>query len=98
MIAFPGAGRYPADLGDVDVVMKILALSPAVLTLFRNHAERQGEVPLNDTNRPVYEELAAAGLMMAGHRFTQGRNSFYTRTKEGFERKGEICASANESE
>ncbi len=70
-------------LAITDVVTKIPALSPTALTLFRNPVERQGEVLLNDTNRPVYEELAAAGLMMAGHSFTQGRNSFYTLTKEG---------------
>jgi hypothetical protein len=72
-------------------------LSTEALSLFHLHVERQGEIALNDSNRPLYEELAAAGLMMPGHSFVGGRNSFYTLTRKGFERKGEIMGCAKEA-
>jgi hypothetical protein len=76
--------------------MRVRTLSAEALSLFRLHVERQGDVRLDDESRSVYEELAAAGLMMAGHSFTGGRDSFYTLTNEGFERKSELLARAKE--
>jgi hypothetical protein len=77
--------------------MLLQTLSAEALSLFRLHVEHQGEIALNDKNGPLYEELTAAGLMMPGHSFVGGRNSFYTLTREGFERKGELSACAKES-
>jgi hypothetical protein len=53
-----------------------------------------GERDVTDENRVAYRELAAAGLMMAGHSFAGGDESVYRLTKEGFERKAELLARA----
>jgi hypothetical protein len=76
--------------------MKTATLSAEAIALFRLHVERRGEVLLGESNRAVYEELAEAGLMMAGHSFIGGRNSFYTLTRKGFERKAELLTRAKE--
>ena len=52
---------------------------------------------VTDANRAAYRELAAAGLMAAGHSFAGGDESVYRLTKEGFERKAEVRASAREA-
>lgn len=59
-------------------------LSEAALALLRLHAERRGEVAVDDANREAYRELARAGLMVAGHSFTRGREAFYRLTHEGW--------------
>jgi hypothetical protein len=43
-----------------------------------------------DENRSAFRELAAAGLMMAGHTFAGGDESAYRLTKEGFEWKMDV--------
>ena len=40
----------------------------------------------------AYRELAAAGLMAAGHSFVRGDEATYDLTREGFERKAELLA------
>lgn len=72
-------------------------LSQNALDLFRLHVERRGQIEVDDTNRETYRELASAGLVAAGHSFSGGRDSIYRLTKEGFERKAELLAGANES-
>ena len=67
-------------------------LSPAALALFRLHIERHGDIPVNDSNRETYRELARAGLMRAVSTFAGGPESAYRVTKEGFERKPELLA------
>jgi hypothetical protein len=72
-------------------------LSPGAIALFRLHVERHGDIAVDDTTRPAYEELRRAGLVAIGHTFAKGRNSVYKLTKEGFERKAELCGRAKES-
>ena len=57
--------------------MQTIALSDAALELLRRHAERQGSLPVDDSTREPYRELAREGLMIVGHSFTGGRESFY---------------------
>jgi hypothetical protein len=51
-----------------------------------------GDREVTDANRAAYRELAAAGLMAAGHTFRAGDESKYDLTREGFERKAELMA------
>ena len=69
-------------------------LSRAALAQFRRHVA--GDRDVTDANRAAYRELAAAGLMGAGHSFAGGDESIYRLTKEGFERKAELLACAQE--
>ena len=59
-------------------------LSDAALALLRRHVER-GELPVDDSNRELHRELARAGLMVAVHTFTGGRERFYRFTQEGWD-------------
>ena len=38
-------------------------LSGEALALFRRHGERHGDVAVDDKTRPVYRELARAGVL-----------------------------------
>ncbi len=67
-------------------------LSRTAVARFRSHLA--GDCEVTDTNRAAYRELAAAGLMAAGHSFVRGDESIYQLTKEGFQRKAEILAQA----
>ncbi len=49
---------------------------------------------VDDANHDAYRELAGAGLMVAGNGFAGGQESLYHVTKLGFERKGELLATA----
>jgi hypothetical protein len=73
-----------------------MGLSNAALALFRVHVERRRTIDV-DANRETYRELARAGLMVAGHSFAGGDESIYRLTKEGFERKAALLASAKEA-
>lgn len=57
-------------------------LSDAALALFRLHLERRGRIPVDDTTRPLYHELEAAGLMLLSRPFTGPR--VYRMTKLGW--------------
>jgi hypothetical protein len=70
-------------------------LSKAAMAQF--HRYLAGDRDVTDDNRAAYRELAAAGLMAAGHTFRDGDESIYQLTKEGFERKAEILACAQAS-
>ncbi len=70
-------------------------LSRAAFTRFRRHLA--GDRDVTDANRAAYRELAAAGLMAAGHSFAGGDESIYRLTRRGFERKAEILAGAKEA-
>jgi hypothetical protein len=72
--------------------MKTVTLSPAALALFRQHVERHGDIPVDNSNRETYRELARAGFMRAVSTFAEGPESAYRVTKEGFERKAELLA------
>lgn len=63
--------------------MPTITLSDAALALLRLHAERQGGIPVDDSTREPYRELAREGLMIVGHSFTGGRESFYALTEMG---------------
>jgi hypothetical protein len=77
--------------------METLTLSAAALDLFRLHVERQGHLPVDDSTREPYRELARAGLMMAGSTFRDGPESIYRLTKNGFDRKAELLAGKTEA-
>jgi hypothetical protein len=76
---------------------KEATMSDAALALFRLHVDRQGRVDVDDRTRPLYRELAAAGLMRAGSTFRDGEESVYVLTRDGFDRKAELCACAKEA-
>lgn len=58
-------------------------LSESALALLRLHVARPRGFGVDDANREAYRELARAGLMIAGHSFTGGRESFYAMTELG---------------
>ena len=58
-------------------------LSEPALALLRLHVERKGKIPVDDSTREPYRELAREGLMIAGHTFTGGREAFYALTETG---------------
>ncbi len=74
--------------------MLTLTLSDEALALFRLHIERHGDVNVDDTTRPVYRELARAGVMRAVSTYAGGPESAYRLTQEGFERRSELLACA----
>ncbi len=76
---------------------EISPLSDAALALFRLHVERKGRIPVDETTRELYRELARHGLMLAGSTFRDGEESVYVLTREGFERKAELLACAKEA-
>ena len=59
-------------------------LSPAALALLRLHVD-QPELPVDDVNREPHRELAQAGIMVAVHTFSGGREQFYRFTREGWD-------------
>ena len=63
--------------------METITLSDGALALLSLHAERQGGIAVDDATREPYRELAREVLMIAGHSFTGGRESFYTLTETG---------------
>jgi len=63
--------------------MSTITLSEAALALLRRHGG-QAELPVNDSNRELHRELARAGLMVAVHTFSGGREQFYRFTREGW--------------
>ncbi len=63
--------------------MQTLALSEAALSLLLLHVERS-ELPVDDSNRELHRELARAGLLVAVHTFSGGREQFYRFTQEGW--------------
>jgi hypothetical protein len=65
-------------------------LSEAAIERLRCHLA--GDRAVTDENRASYRELAAAGLMAAGHTFRDGDESIYHLTEEGFDRKAELMA------
>ncbi len=69
-------------------------LSRKALALFRLHVERHGDIDVDDETRPIYRELARAGLMRAVSTYAGGPESAYRTTKEGFERRAELLACA----
>jgi hypothetical protein len=70
-------------------------LSEEPLSQFERYLAGDREVTA--TNRAAYRELAAAGLMEAGHSFAGGDESIYRLTKERFERKAELVAKVREA-
>lgn len=50
------------------------------MALLLRHVE-QPEIPVDDSNR----ELARAGVMVAVHTFSGGREQFYRLTREGWD-------------
>ncbi len=63
--------------------MQTLKLSAQAKALLKRYAEA-GDIPTDDSNRDACRELAAAGLMVAGHTFTGGREVFYRCTAAGW--------------
>ena len=66
-----------------------ITLSEAAVALFRRHIDH-GEMPVDDSNREAHRELARAGLLVAVHTFTGGRERFYRFTREGWDRRFEF--------
>lgn len=58
-------------------------LSDSALDVFRLFIERNGDLAVDDSNRKAYRELAREGLMIPGHSFSRGRESFYALTDAG---------------
>jgi hypothetical protein len=65
--------------------MPTITLSEAALALLKLHVERRGDIPVDDSNREAYRELARAELMVAMHTFTGGREARYRLTDAGQE-------------
>jgi hypothetical protein len=63
--------------------MQTTTLSAEALALLHRYVE-SGDIPVDDSNRETCRELAAAGLMVAGHTFTGGREVFYRCTEAGW--------------
>ncbi len=57
-------------------------MSDAALAVFRQFIERDGDFPIDDSNREAYRELAKEGLMIPGHSFKSGW-SFFALTDAG---------------
>ncbi|WP_165233286.1 hypothetical protein [Aquisphaera insulae] len=57
-------------------------MSDHALAVFRQFVEENGNLPIDDSNREAYRELAREGLMIPGHSFTRGWN-FYALTDAG---------------
>ncbi len=74
-------------------------LSAEAMDVFKRHAAQRRSLPVDDSTREPYRELAREGLMIAGHSFTGGRESFYAMTEIGaklariLERDGFIATS-----
>jgi hypothetical protein len=66
-------------------MLKAIMLSDAALSLLRLHVERKGDIPVDDATRELYRELARAGLMVVGHSFRDGRESFSKLTEAGWD-------------
>jgi hypothetical protein len=62
---------------------EMITLSDSALALLMRHVE-QSELPVDDANRELHRELARAGLMVAVHTFSGGREQFYRFTREGW--------------
>jgi hypothetical protein len=58
-------------------------LSAEALALFRQFIERNSHLPVDDSNREAYRELAREGLMVPGHSFACGRESLYALSDAG---------------
>ena len=58
-------------------------LSETALGVFRRFIERNGDLAVDESNREAYRELAREGLMIPGHSFASGRESFYALTDAG---------------
>ena len=58
-------------------------LSASAVALFRLHVERKGDLAVDDATRGPYREPTEAGLMVVGHNFAGGRESFYALTEAG---------------
>jgi hypothetical protein len=71
-------------------------LSQAAVNLFRRHLELGQTIDL-EANRPVYEELVRAGLMVVGNSFAGGEKCIYSVTKEGFERRDAVLGFAKKA-
>ena len=68
--------------------------SEAALALFRRHVERHGQIRVDEATRPLYRELASAGVMVAVSTYAGGPESAYRVTKLGFDMKAELLACA----
>ena len=71
---------------------RMMPISDDALSLLRLHADRRGAVAVDDLTRPLYRELADAGLMVVGHSFTGGRESLYRLTETGRDRARSLLA------
>jgi hypothetical protein len=77
--------------------MQTVTLSEAAIALFRLHVERHGDIAVDDETRPIYRELARAGVMRAVSTYAGGPESAYRMTKDGFEQKAELISCAREA-
>ena len=64
--------------------MTTITLSENAVAILQLYIQ-SGDVAVDDSNRETCRELAVAGLMVAGHTFTGGREVFYRCTREGWE-------------
>jgi hypothetical protein len=76
--------------------MHTTTLSASALALFKRHVELGRTIDI-EANRPVYEELARAGLMIVGNSFAGGQNSIYQVTQKGFEQRDAVFSCAREA-
>jgi hypothetical protein len=63
-------------------------LSDAALALLRGY---RGDILVDDANRRACRELAEQGLLVVGHDFTNGRESFYRITEIGMKLHGVLA-------
>jgi len=62
--------------------MGTITLTPAAIDLLRRRIGRE-RVDVTDETRPLYRELAAAGLVIPLHTMTGGNESAYRLTEAG---------------
>src|SRR4051794_13585286 len=67
-----------------ETMSRAFTLSDAALALLRRRAGGE-RVPVTEETRPAYRELAAAGILVAGHSFALGRESVFKVTEAGWD-------------
>jgi hypothetical protein len=81
-----GSGKIPHTEGTMpDTIM----LSEAAVALFRRRVAGE-RIEVTSETRPLYRELAAAGLMYPVSGFTHGPEANFRLTEEGWARRGEF--------
>ena len=71
-----------------------ITLSPEATALLERRLAGE-RVEVTDENRPVYQELAVAGMMEPRHSFSRGNDGHYRLTEAGARMRAALIAPAN---